>query len=92
MFALDYEGVCEREVSMKENPLVGVEFENKIDDLALLIDIEHGEYKMLEVAKFQPSDIAIIKSASRGSCHAFVFSPDAAVTVVGKSLAALQNY
>jgi hypothetical protein len=92
MLALDNEGVRERQVPMKENPLVGIEFENKIDDLALLIDIEHGEYKVFEVTKFLPSDIAIIKSASRGSCHAFVFSPDAAVTVVGKSLAALLNY
>jgi predicted Ser/Thr protein kinase len=92
MLPLDYEGVREREVPMKENPLVWIEFENKIDDLASLIDIEHGEYKVLEVAEFLPPDIAIIESASRGSCHAFVFPPDAAVTVVGKSLAALQNY
>jgi hypothetical protein len=62
---------------MEENPLVWVEFENKIDDLLLLIDIEHCEYEMLEVAKFLPPDIAIIESerrslASKGSCHALV--------------------
>lgn len=84
VFALDYEGVRECQVSMEENPLVWVEFEKKIDNLLLLIDVEHGEYEMLEVAKFLPSDIAIIKSASRGSCHALVFPPHAAVTVVSK--------
>jgi hypothetical protein len=92
MLALDNESVRERQVPMKENPLVGIEFENKIDDLLLRIDIEHGEYKVLEVAKFLPSDIAIIKNASRSSCHAPIFPPHAAVTIVGKSPAALQDY
>jgi hypothetical protein len=75
VLALDYEGVRERQVAMEENPLVWVEFENKINDLLLLIDIEHREDKMLEVPKFLPPDIAIIENERRPitgkrSCHA----------------------
>jgi hypothetical protein len=62
VLALDNQSVCERQVSMEENSLVWVEFENKIDDLLLLIDIEHGEYEMLEVSEFLPPDIAITKA------------------------------
>jgi hypothetical protein len=81
MLALDNESVRERQVSMKENPLVWIEFDNKIDDLLLLIDIEHGEYEMLEVPKFLPPDIAIIQSERRSltgkrSCHALVLRPE----------------
>jgi hypothetical protein len=60
VLALDYEGVGERQVPMEENPLVWVELENKIDDLILLIDIEHGEDEVFEVSKFLPPDIAIV--------------------------------
>ncbi len=60
VLALDYEGVRERKVPMEENPLIGVELENKIDDLILLIDVEHGENEMFEVSKFLPPDIAIV--------------------------------
>src|SRR6266849_7511587 len=77
VLALDYQGIRERQVSMEENALLRVEFEDKIDDLILLIDIEHGEYEMLEVPKFLPPDIAIIQSERRPitgkrSCHALV--------------------
>jgi hypothetical protein len=92
MLALDYEGICQRQVPMEENPPVWIEFENKIDDLALPIDIEHRENEMLEVPEFLPPDIAIIERVNRNSCHALVFPPHATVTVVGKSLTALQNY
>jgi hypothetical protein len=75
VLALDDEGVGERQMPMEENSLTGVELENKIDDLILLINIEHGEYEMLEVPKFLPPDIAIIENERRPitgkrSCHA----------------------
>jgi hypothetical protein len=81
VLALDYQGIRECKVPMEENPLLRVELENKVDDLILLIDIEHGEYEMLEVPKFLPPDIAIIQCERRSltgkrSCHALVLRPE----------------
>jgi hypothetical protein len=54
--------------------LIGGEPENKIDDLAGLIDVEHRKHKMLEITEFVPLDIAIIEAMRRGPgshccCH-----------------------
>jgi hypothetical protein len=97
VLALYYEGVCERQMPMEENALLRVELENKIDDLILLIDIEHGEYEMLEVPKFLPPDIAIIENERRPrtgkrSCHALVLRREPHLQSRAKSPLALQNH
>src|SRR2546427_9228337 len=49
MLALDDERVGQRQVSVQKDLLVGFEFENEIDELLFLIDVEHGEHEMFEL-------------------------------------------
>src|SRR5919106_106430 len=74
MLALDDQRIGERQVSVEKDLLVGLEFENQIDELLLLIDVEHGKHEMLEIPKVVPPNIAIIEGVRRhlrsdGSCH-----------------------
>ena len=61
MLALDDQRVGESKMAVQNDHLVGLEFDNKIDDPLLPIDVEHGKDKMIEVAQFMPSEIAIIE-------------------------------
>src|SRR5262245_54484678 len=69
MLALDDQRVGKRQVAMQKDPLVGREFEQKIDELPGHIDIEHGQQEMLierrevraELAQSVPASMAIIE-------------------------------
>src|SRR6266540_2636701 len=76
MLALDDQRVCERQMSVQKDLLVGFEFQNQIDELPFLVDVEHGKHKMLELSQFIPANIAIIEGVRRclssdDSCHIF---------------------
>jgi hypothetical protein len=47
MLALYDERVSEREVTMKNNPLVRVELDNEVDQSSFEVDVEHQKDKVL---------------------------------------------
>ena len=50
MFALDYQGIGQRQMSMENYLSVGIEFDNEIDDLTGNINVKNGKHKMLQVS------------------------------------------
>ena len=72
MLALHDKGVGERQVPVQKYLFVGREFKNEVDDQLFGINIEHGKYKMLEIAQFVPPHVAVIEAVQRclGSARA----------------------
>src|SRR5260370_39618937 len=74
MLSLHDQSVGMHKMAVEKDPLVGIEFDDEIDQFFRPINIEHREHEMLEIAQFEPADIAIIEAVGRipgsaGSCH-----------------------